>query len=180
MSNYKVTGNYKPSTSGVGSEQSSSPITDDAESDINQGFFSAQLPVTLPTTEEMYMLTAIEWKNGTTINGSAIGIAYMADAVPPIKDHILVIAQTPLTAQSGSGVVQKVSFDSCVIVKGGSIIHVGVYSNSATGTYRKRTGGTASYKKSLGTVTGIAHTDLTTWINTGLDMYIKLYYKGVH
>ncbi len=182
MGNYKVTGNYKPEVAGLSeqAEASSTPITDDAQSGASDAYIYLGNQITLPTTEKFYKITALECKNGTTATGNMVLLAVVVDAQPPVGTELLVAAYTPLTAQSGTSAVQKVSVQSSLLLAGGAKITGALISDAGSGQFRYETVSSQNvYKIAFGLVSPpIPIDESISWGATTRLQYLKIYYRG--
>jgi len=88
---------------------------------------------TLPSVAPLYQITGIEWKNGTVVNGSIMAAVHRVDANPPTLAKSIQICQILQETQTGASAVQRASVITPNLVPGGTLVAVGVVSNSATG-----------------------------------------------
>lgn len=162
----------------LGAETSTTPISDDALT-TNEGLISFTDTDILGSVGELILITAIEWKNSTTIDGNVWGSVVITDGDVPSAAQYVAVATSPTTAQSGSGVVQKVSCDRSVIIKGGTHVMGGIQSSSATATFRKVTGATQNRQKNKGVEPFPLWFNDTAWTSTAVELYIKIYFRVV-
>ena len=158
-------------------EASSTPVSDDTESTGGANYLYLGNLITLPTTEKHYKITAVEWKNGTVVNGNVIGGVLGLDAQPPTLANITVFAKTASTAQTGTSAVQKVSVESSLVLAGGSSICGFLLTNSASGRFRYLSVSSQNNTKVMSSF-AISWNDTTAWSANTPRMYLKIYYKG--
>ncbi len=134
---------------------------------------------TLPTTEKLYKITGIEWKNGTSVAGNTQCGAHLVDASPPVGTNIVLCAVGQAAANTGSGSVQRVSIINAPLMRGGTIIGVYLQCDDVTHQYRSVTLG-ASIKNRKGVTLTFAPTtqDVTSWTSTTKGIYVKLYFTA--
>ncbi len=183
MGNYKVTANYKPDAgSGITetSEASSTPVTDDNVTGMSTDKLFLGNQITLPTTEKFYKITAIECKNGATVSGSMVMGACEVDGSPPVDNHFLVLAYTPLTSQSGTSTTQKVNVSTSVVLLGGTKVTGFLTMDNGTGECRYlATSNQKGEKTAYGAQAPPTHDGTSiAWGNTTVQLYLKLYFKG--
>jgi hypothetical protein len=160
------------------SEANTTPVTDGADFTATAGtryyaFF------TLPTTETLYIITGIEWKNGATVSGNVTAGIDVVNADPPTipATPLLVIAQE--VAQSGTSAVQRVSAVSSTLIRGGTICGAWVSCSSGTATLREQTGlSSQNQSKATSYSATPASSDTTAWTATTARKYLKVYYRG--
>ena len=163
---------------GFVAEASSTPVADDGLTSLASGAIRLGNQITLPTTEEFYKITAVEWKNSTTITGNLIGGVALIDADPPVNVGFLTIAQTPSTAQSGSGSLQKVNVDSGILVKGGTKVTGFIVADNGTATFRRL--GVSSRNVGFNITYGqVPPVSVATWLTSTVQLYVKIYFQGV-
>lgn len=135
---------------------------------------------TLPSTEFFYIITGIEWKNGTTIAGITSSGVDAVNASPPT------LASTPLLAcardltNAGAG-IQRISDVSSSIIRAGTIIGVWIACDNATQDYREDTAAPSiTHHKATTADQSIPNASENTAFaaaNT-TQKYIKVYYRG--
>lgn len=133
---------------------------------------------TMPSTHPLYLLTAVEVANGTVVNGSFMVGIHRIDAIPPTRNASVLIGHTLIQAQTGADAVQKTSeiTPNC-IVPGGTVLALGVVSNSATSRLKTKTVANQNNLRAItltqATLTGAS----TAWAAGTEEIYAKLYFK---
>jgi len=171
--------NFADITLGVNetSESSSTPITDDGDLTVAAGhryyaFF------TLPTTETLYYITGIEWKNGATVAGNVIAGIDVIDADPPTINSTPLAGLAQEVAQAGTSAVQRVSVNFSKLFRGGTVLGVWVSLSSGTATLREDNGAANGRKKATAFDSSPSAAE-NTGFTTGIDpVYLKVYYRG--
>lgn len=160
------------------SEASSTPVTDNAQNFLGDNYLWLGNLVTLPTTDKFYKITALECKNGTVVSGNFAMVALLMDKEPPTSPNIMIVAQTPVTAQSGTSSVQKVNTNHSLILAGGTSICGAILLNNATQTFRGVTISSSNVFKNGYTfpTTRGAPFDTTPWTADTIRAYVKIYY----
>jgi len=161
-------------------EESSTPVTDDAETNSASGLLLMGNQITLPTTSKFYKITAVEWKNGGTVADNIVGIVALVDGDPPVGTEMLVVAYTPITAQSGADAVQKVSVQSSIMLAPGAKLTGGIIFDGATGEFRfDTTASLNSEKTAFGNSSPpIPFDPSIAWNASTIDIYLKIYFRG--
>lgn len=161
-------------------EANTTPITDNADFTVTAGhryyaFF------TLPSTEKLYQITGIEWKNGATVAGSVTaGIDYIYADPPTVVDTILG-ALMIVTAASGASQIQRVSTVLGHLFPAGTILGVWVSCSGATHTLREQTGLSSQNQQKASTYTVTPNlSEGTAWTAATARKYLKVYYKGYY
>ena len=160
------------------SEANSTPVTDGADFTAVAGvryyaFF------TMPTTENLYIITGIEWKNGATVSGNITAGIDAVDADPPTLASTPLLTLAQQVAQAGTSAVQRVSVVTSKSIRGGSILGVWVSCSSATATLREQTGlGSQNQSKATAYSASPGTNDVTAWTATTARKYLKIYYRG--
>lgn len=173
---FQAGGGEGGSLDALGSELSSTPVVDTSETAANLQMFGQA--ITLPATHPFYVITAIEWKNGTVVDGNIIPAAYQIDTDPPANIEKLSLAEFAKTAQSGTSAVQKINALSSKIVAAGTVILIGVIADSGTGRLRFK--GAEPNENSdflLDNSIKAPVFNSAVWISTTNRMYVKLYFK---
>lgn len=161
-------------------EAASSPVADNADFTMiaNTKYYAF---FTLPTTEKIYYITGIEWKNGGSISGGAINTGVdVINANPPTIDATPVAATGQRTTVSGAiNTVQRVSLIASSLIKGGTICGVWVLWNGfvAAPVIREQTGLGSQNQFKSGSETGTLINKIT-WSTATARKYIKVYYVG--
>ena len=166
-----VTSSITPS-----SEYSTTPVTDDNDFTVTSGH-RYYMMFTLPTTETLYYITGIEWKNGASVSDVIIsGIDQINSLTPTITTTPLIALAQELT-QSGTNAVQRSSVVSSKLIPAGTILGAWVSCNAAT-ILRKDNGAGGAYSKATSYTSAPASASGTAW-TSGVDpLYIKVYFKG--
>lgn len=162
----------------LGIEQSTGESAGDFANDIVVGtantYYSGK---TMPTTHALYQLTGVEVANGSVVNGSFMVGIHRIDAVPPTRNASILIAHTLIVAQSGADAVQRTNEITPAIVQGGTILALGVVSNSATARFKTKTVASQNITRAI-TLTQATLTGASTAWAAGLEeIYAKLYFK---
>ena len=136
--------------------------------------------VTMPTTAPYWDITGIEWKNGTVVNGSVMGLVELVDANPPAVTQTTLLAFTKPATQTGVSAVQRNS-DITQIgqVRSGAIVGVAIWSSSATGRFLTSTVSSRNNSKAIAYSAVPAISNGTAWTASTEETYAKLYYKPV-
>lgn len=174
--------NYKDIQNAIAvtTESNTTPVTDGADFTVTAGnryyaFF------TLPSTEPIYEITGIEWKNGATVSGNVICGIDLVNADPPTISHTPLVAVGIQVAQSGASAVQRNSSISSNIIKSGSILGAWVACSSATATLREQTGlGSQNQYKATAYVNTPSAAEATAFSTATARKYLKVYYKGLY
>lgn len=133
---------------------------------------------TLPTGG-LYVITGIEWLNGTVVNGNVMAGVEQVNANPPTSSDRTLLAWIASPAQTGTSAVQRVSRVTSFVIPGGTVCGAFISSNSATGRFGTTT------KAAFANVSAIAYTTqaqvgVTTTISNGTEEpYIKVYASRV-
>ena len=134
---------------------------------------------TVPATFDFYLITGIEWKNGTAVGGNVMAHLETVDANPPVGNAVTLRVWTPVTAQSGTSAVQRVTnqLSGSLIVQGGTLLGGSLSFSSATARIGTTTVGSSNNLKaiSLGAAPAIGNT--TAWAAGTEEPYIKVYGK---
>ena len=159
------------------SEQNTTPITDDASTTIGNG--RVYVFFTLPTTEKLYLITGIEWKNGATVSGNVLCGVDLIDAIPPVNAVTPLIGITGVIAQSGTNAVQRTNMASCNPIRGGTMLGVWISSSDLTGVFRHDSGGSGNVSKTITYTVAPVSSDANSWNASITRMYLKVYYRGL-
>jgi len=164
---------------GLGTEQSSTPITDDTQVGGNNNFRHYSEVITFPTTEEFYIITGIEWKNGLTVAGNVLcGVDYV-DTIPAVSVNVIAVAITSSIAQSGVSSIQRNSvIRNYQLIPGGAKVSAWINMSSSSGLVRRRTRTSGNVRKTETFTTTPAVIDTGAWTASVIDMYLKIYFKG--
>lgn len=163
-------------------EANTTPVTDGADFTVVAGtryyaFF------TLPTTEKLYIITGMEWKNTTSAQSGNITCGVdIVDANPPTITSVPLLANSQEVAQAapgGSPTVQRVSIISSRAIRGGTICGAWVSCSSGTAKLREQTGlGSQNQSKATAYTVAPPTNDTTTWTATTARKYLKIYFVG--
>jgi len=165
------------------SEANTTPVTDGAEFNPTAAtrYYSH---FTLPTTEPFYIITGIEWKNGTAVAGNVTCGIDLINADPPTIDSTPLMALGANVAQSGTSAVQRNSQIVSNPIRGGTICGGWVAFSSASATVRHDTGATSQKrtKTTASTDNETPNASNTTVFNaaTTNEVYLKVYYRGYY
>jgi len=134
---------------------------------------------TLPSTEEYYLITKIEWKNGATVNGSVLCGVDVVNANPPTTSPTPGIAWGLPVAQSGASALQSISSVSSALIPKSTIIGVWYKSTSGTNTFRNLTGAGAQNQERLDPNDTFSYIDEDVgWTAVTTRKHIVVYYRG--
>ncbi len=133
---------------------------------------------TLPTTEAFYIITGIEWKNGTVVAGNTTGGVDIVDANPPVLAPTILASLGAQVANAGVSGVQRQSRVVGSPIRGGSICGVWVYTDSATQTYGTTVVTSANNRKAITYTPAAPNADVTAWTASTVQAYVKAYYRG--
>lgn len=164
----------------IQTEASSTPVTDGADFTVTAGrrYYAF---ITLPTSESLYTITGIEWKNGATVSGNITCGIDIVDADPPTLAGTPLLAVTSEVAASGTSSVQRNSVVSNCMIPSGTLVGVWVSCSSGTHTLREQTGlGSQNQLKATAYSAAPGTQDTTAWTTATARKYIKLYYKGYY
>ncbi len=177
MGNYKVTANYKPEGAGAESaELSSTPITDDANFGIiDRDYYSL---FTLPSTEDWYIITAIEWKNGATVAGNIMCGVRKVDAAPPTRSSTELVAWGEAIAASGTSTVQKNSKISSTVIRKGTLLGAFIAQSNSSQVFRGVDTTNVNRTNTRAYSTGLLVSQVIAWNLDNVEAYIKVYYRG--
>jgi len=166
-----------------GPEQNDTGVADDSSitGSIGRLLLSHQ-SLTLPATAPFWRISAIEWKNGPTINGTLKGICcIMARNTQSVDLQLACVAITDLITQVGANVIQKESVISSLILPQGTVLFGGIIENSNTQNTRFLSSAAQNSAKNGVGVGGLmtGGSDNTAWLSTGANMYIVLYFEPI-
>ena len=162
-------------------EANSTPVTDTASTVVGAATLRLFDFVTLPTTERLYVITGIEWKNGATVAGNTICGAVLVDASPPTQAAVPTVAFGQLTANAGASSIQRVSRIVSQPIRGGTTIGVFIQASSTTHTYRTATVTSANNRKTVAAFPpggDVASQENVGWTASATKAYVKVYYRG--
>ena len=161
-------------------EESSTPVIRDADTTLTADLLILGNQITLPTTFKFYKITAVEWHNGDTLSGNAIGGVCMVDADPPIGTELLIVAYTPSTVTTSIDSIQRVSVQSSIILSGGAKLTGFIMTDDATGKYGFDTRASANASKAAFgfSIPPIPLDESIAWGTSTAHMYLKIYFVG--
>lgn len=134
---------------------------------------------TLPSAAAFYVITGIEWLNGTVVNGNTSSGVYKVDANPPTLAAEGLVAFGVEVAQTGAEAVQRQSNVVSQLIPGGTVCGAFIWTASATGRYGTTTVSSANNQKGLTYSAIPVNVNTTAWTATTEEPYIKVYYKPV-
>ena len=173
-----------PSGSGDGmtldaTEDSNTPTADTGEGVINGNKFHGE-GFTLPTDFEYFRITAIEWKNGTSVTGKMICGAATGNALQPTDVGMVQRAFAFTVTITGTSTTQKQNVDWSPLIPKGTIIQGWIAPDGNVTKVRFDTIGSNKVGQAFsfsnytsGIIDGI------NWVNTTERPWVKVYYKGV-
>jgi len=131
---------------------------------------------TLPTTEDFYLITGIEWKILINNGGFTVAGVDIVNANPPTLNGAVLAAVSPAIAPSGT--TQRTSQIASDFIMGGTICGVWI-SSSGTTQYDALIAG-AGKQKSVGYTASPPTHDSTAFATDtdNLKYSIKAYYRG--
>lgn len=159
-------------------EANTTPITDNADFTVTAGtryyaFF------TLPSTEKLYLITKIEWKNGATVAGNIISGVDAVDANPPTLASVPLLALGQEIAQAGVSTIQTTSIIASSLIRGGTICGAWISLSAGTATVREQTGLGSQNQTKATVYTGTPDAAVNTaWATATARKYIKIYFRG--
>jgi len=164
-----------------GAEESSTPCADNQEYSASTGTKWFDL-ITLPTTYSYYVITGIEWKNGSAVAGNIISGVVLVDDIPIVLNGggNPTICPGFIVAQAGTNAVQRTNAFISQIIPGGTKIGVYVQNSSTSATLRYQDNQANTYrKKGVAYGTTVYYVDAAGWALSTNRIYLKLYYKGI-
>jgi len=139
---------------------------------------------TLPTTEPLYIITGIEWSNGTTPAGNVTCGVDIINADPPTVDSTPLVAYGNNIAQSGSDTTQRNSQIIGQPIRGGTILGAWVAFSSASAEVKYKNDSDSQKRQKA---TAAAENETPTALNatafataTTNEVYLKVYYRGYY
>lgn len=161
-------------------EASNTPVADDQENGGSISGVRQYIYITLPTTSKWFMITGIEWKNGTVVNGNVFAGIEFIDANPPVLANVLTGAFIQPIAQAGTNAVQRGSVVSSMPIRGGTTIAAWLVSDSATSKLRSLSAQPSiNNKKTISGAVDYTNGNSTAWAAGTNYYYIKVYYRGI-
>lgn len=163
------------------SEASTTPVADDSENAGSALTGKRYIFFTLPTTEKWYIITGIEWKNGTVVGGNVFAGVEYVDANPPVLANVMTVAVMQPVVQSGTNVIQRNSLISSEPIRGGSILGAYFITDSATSKFRFLASQPSVNRLKAAVAGSIDYPngDSTAWTANGSPFYLKVYYRGI-
>lgn len=161
-------------------EASTTPVADDSENAASISTGKRYDFFTLPTTNKWYVITGIEWKNGTAVAGNVYaGVDYI-DSNPPVAANTSTAAWMQPVAQSGTNAVQRGSMISSLPIRGGTTLGVYFITDGA-GKFRFLTGQPAvnRAKAAIAGTVDYPTGNSTAWSTGTGYFYLKVYYRGI-
>lgn len=125
------------------------------------------------------MITAIEIKNGTVVNGNLAVALESVDAIPGSLNPQATLAHGITTAQAGVSAVQKIAILNSQLIAPNTSYAVYAVSNSATARLQTATVGSRNNLKSIAINNSVPNSNATAWTAGTEEPYIKVYYKRV-
>ena len=162
---------------GFGSELSSTPITDTSEVIGATGAMWYGALHTLPTTNDYYVITGVEWKNGLAVAGNIYCGVDIVDADPPVSVSCINIASTGAVAQSGTSAVQRANVLKSAIVGKSTKLAPWILTDSASSRLRRLVVGSENNYKAPSVANTPTINNGIAWTASTTEIYIKFYYK---
>jgi len=162
-------------------ESSNTTVTDDQQSTLTDRK-AYSIAFNLPTTFEFFIITGIEWKNGTTVNGQVIAGVDILDAFPPVSRMANIVALNEVVNASGTSSVQRPSILFSNLIPKSSLLSAWIQTSSATQQLRSLSGGSSQniFKSETHAVAlQVPVGDGIAWSTSNLELYMKVYFKGV-
>lgn len=161
-------------------EGSTAPITDTADHTVTAGYRYYDY-FTMPSTDLLYEIVGIEWKNGATVSGNVMCGVDIIDADPPTNDHTVLVALGVRAAQSGTSAVQRNSDIMSNMVRGGTVLGAWASFSSGTATIRKLTGAGSQNQYKATTYSETPNAGEGTAFSTSTERYyLKVYYRSYY
>jgi len=140
---------------------------------------------TMPTDHPFYLITGIEWKNGSAVGGNVTCGIDLIDADPPTINSTPLLAYGNSIAQSGTSQVQRNSQIMSNPIVGGTICGAWVAFSAGTTNGVARDSSNGSQKREKATAAADNETPTavndTAFAAAGVpEIYIKVYYKGYY
>jgi len=133
----------------------------------------------LPTTENFYIITGIEWKNGTAVAGNVQCGVDIVDASPPSIAGVVTVAVGRQIAQSGTSSVQRNSTIQSALIPSGTRIAGWIATDSNTAAFRRLVDSSVNRYKAITFGNQPIINNNVAWTANTNHMYIKVYYKPV-
>ena len=160
-------------------EASSTPITSGTNSAGFNNRRSYGNRVTLPTTEDFYIISGLEWWNNSTVNGNIICGVDLVDADPPVSANTMMASYSSSVAQSGASQSQRnSSITNLMVLPGGAKVMAWINCSSATATLDCVSIGSQNIYKVETYTANPSVVNTTAWTATTLMIKLKIYYVG--
>lgn len=170
---------FSPSTV----ESNSTAVVDDTEQSTSAGTVRQYAaPFILPATSKFWLITGIEWKNGTLVAGNILtGLDKIGiNTDPPTAVDTELVAYATDLAQAGVSVIQRNSIITQTRPLGKGDIVIPWWSASAIGgRIRYLTVGASNYNRTLTDDRSFPTWKTTVaWGATTAKPYMKVYFTG--
>lgn len=132
---------------------------------------------TLPTTGKLYVITGIEWKNGTVVAGLVVCAIQQVDASPPTNAIVILSALGQTVTATGTSSVQRVSVISTNVFRGGALLAVFIQGANATQRFMTATVGSSNIRKNVTSTASVENADGSAWVAYTEQAYCKIYYR---
>lgn len=163
----------------VYTEASTTPVADNSENAATLANTRCYAYATVPSDHRNYIITGIEWKNGSAVAGNVTAGVDIVEANPPVLAATPMVALSQQIAQAGTNAVQRVSIISSRLIPAGSIIGGWFYTDGA-GKFRRLDGqSSGNYRKGVAYTVAAPSQDATAWTGTTNREYVKIYLRGV-
>lgn len=133
---------------------------------------------TLPTANKLYIITGIEWKNGTTVAGNTVSGIMISNANPPTQNAIVLAGVGQVVANTGANAVQRQSIIMCPPIRGGTNISVWIQCDNATHQYKTATVSSTNIRKGITFTSAPTSQDTVAWNALTVQPYLKIYYTA--
>jgi len=101
-------------------EASISPIVPDGENSSTANYLWFGRPVTIPSTEDWYFISAVGILNGSTVSGTIKAGVAIIDTWAPVDTELQIIAASANVTQVGATVEQRIPMLGSFLIRGGS------------------------------------------------------------
>ena len=134
--------------------------------------------ITMPTTYKFYVVTKIEWKNGSGALTTIICGIDTVDAIPPSNNTSILLGNTGQISQVGGSTVQSTTLLSCDPIRGGT--KLGLWLTTNVGTNMSDGVDGPGRRKVMAYSNNPPLSDSTAWDATSPSstIYLKIYYRG--
>jgi len=171
----------------AGNASWSSTLTESAEQSISSGTDNVnqtnlaglrfQTYMTFPTTEKFYVITGIEWKNGTTLGSTVTCGVSLIDADPPVNTHTPILAFGALVTQTGTNAIQRNSNITSMAIRGGTLVSVWTEPQTDADFRAIPDGASQNHRQdAIGSAPTAASNN--AWTASTVRLYHKLYFRG--